>query len=59
MTYRKLKYITLAPEVAAALPVTDVRHMLEEIDKERHIKAVIKESRSRYNQYMNNLRHRK
>jgi len=59
MTYRKLKYITLSPEVAAALPVTDVRHMLEEIDKERHIQAVIKESQSRYNQYMNNLRHRK
>ena len=36
-----------------------VKAMLEEIDKERHIQAVIKESRSRYNQYMNNLRHRK
>lgn len=47
----KLKYIKMAPDVIAQLPVTDIRHTLEEIDRHRHVLAMIEEHKKKYNNY--------
>ena len=34
---KRLRYIRLSPDVIASLPVTDIRHILVEIDTYRHV----------------------
>ena len=34
---KRLRYIRLSPDIIASLPVTDIRHILVEIDTYRHV----------------------
>lgn len=48
-----MEHLTLDPDVLASVPITDIRHTLSEIDKHRHVHAIMRMSAKQRSQYAN------
>ena len=48
-----MEHLILDPDVLATGPITDIRHTLSEIDKHRHVHAIMRMSDKRRSQYSN------
>lgn len=51
-----MERIHLPPDVLIKIPITDIRHTLDEINKHRHVLAMIKEDRRQRKEYYNILK---
>ena len=48
-----MEHLTLSPDVLASVPITDIRHTLNEIDKHRHVHSVMRMMDKQRSQYAN------